>query len=104
MSKFFEELQALDEPTKTKILVISTIIIMAIVIYFWLGYFNSVISGAQTAPMADVSNGQQTTGNQRATSTPAPTVFQSITNGFAAVVQSFEGIFRQPKKYEINPQ
>ena len=36
---FWEELRSLDEPTKTKILVVATVLIMVVVVYFLAGVF-----------------------------------------------------------------
>jgi hypothetical protein len=43
---FLEELQSLDESAKQKILIVATIIIMIVVIYFWVAYFNNIVSGS----------------------------------------------------------
>lgn len=96
MNKFLEELRSLDESAKTKVLVIATLIIMAIVIYFWLGYFNSVISSAPAEPVA--------AGNQEPAGTPPPSAFQNLSNGFAAVAHSFGQWFQASHTYNINPQ
>ena len=43
---FLEELQSLEESTKTKVLIVSTIVLMLLVFYFWLAYFNGIVSSA----------------------------------------------------------
>jgi hypothetical protein len=40
---YLKELQALDEPTKRKVLIGSSIVLTAIVVFTWLAYFNSIV-------------------------------------------------------------
>ena len=49
--KFLKELQSLDAPAKNRVLIISTVVIMIVVLFVWLAYFNSIVipSAAQTA-------------------------------------------------------
>lgn len=50
---FLEEMQSLEEPAKRRILIVATIVVMIVVIYIWLGYFNSIVaSGSQTATIS----------------------------------------------------
>jgi len=86
---FLRQLQSLDEPMKTKVLVLSTVVVMVVVVYFWLGYFNSIVS----APVNDgqpVANGQQD--NQ-------PTFFQKMADAARSVGQLFE----KPREYQVKP-
>jgi hypothetical protein len=48
--KFLKELQSLDEPAKNRILIIATVVIMIVVLFVWVAYFNSIVipSAAQT--------------------------------------------------------
>jgi cytoskeletal protein RodZ len=48
--KFLKELQSLDEPAKNRILIIATVVIMIVVLFVWIAYFNSIVipSAAQT--------------------------------------------------------
>ena len=50
---FLEELQSLEEPTKFKILIASTVVIMIVVVYFWLAYFNGIVSSVSQPTVAD---------------------------------------------------
>jgi uncharacterized membrane protein YvbJ len=43
---FLHRLQGLDDRHKQKIMIVAAIVIMVIVIYFWLAYFNSIVVGA----------------------------------------------------------
>jgi hypothetical protein len=42
---FIEELQSLDDVKKKRVLIISTVVIMAIVIVVWLSYFSQCFGG-----------------------------------------------------------
>lgn len=99
MTHFIEQLQSLNEPKKTKVLVVATIIVMAVVVYFWLGYFSSIVSSVpqpavaaqdQSAPMAQ----------QQA----EPGFFQRMGSGMAAMVRAFGNILEAPRKYIVQPQ
>ena len=50
--KFLEELRSLEESTKKKVLYISAAVIMIVVIYFWLAYFNSLVTVGLMARIA----------------------------------------------------
>lgn len=52
---FWEYLQSMPEPAKKRVLVIATAVIMAFVIYFWLAYFNNLITGVTQQPAAPVA-------------------------------------------------
>ena len=52
--KFLEKLQSSDDQTKKRWMVGSTTVIIAIVIYVWIGYFNNLIftlSSPQESPL-----------------------------------------------------
>ena len=99
MNDFIEQLQNLDESTKTKIMVIATILIMAIIIYFWLGYFGNIVSAV---PGQAVASNQQPETNSEKASTPG--FFERMGNGLATISHAFENFFQAPKKYLINPK
>ena len=101
---FIEELQALEEPTKTKVLVVSTTVLMIIVLYFWWAYFNGIVSGSdngttisdqgQPVPVVETS--------------PQPGFWSRVGNGTAIVGQAVGGgfqkigqAFESPKEYII---
>jgi hypothetical protein len=98
---FFEQLQSLDERTKTKVLIVATAIAMIVVIYVWLAYFNNLIAGvAQPAPMADASGA----------ATEGAGVWQSMQNaaGFLygkciGVLHALGNILQAPRQYIIQP-
>jgi len=89
---FLQELQSLDEQTKRRVLLISSVVIMGIVIYLWLGYFNNIVN---TAPLAaaqpSVSQSQ------------GPSFWQDIQNGVGQMFASVGKIWGA-HQYEIKPQ
>jgi hypothetical protein len=95
---FLEELQSLDEPTKSKVLIITTIVIMAVVIYFWLGYFSSIVTGI---PQPAVAGEDQPA--QNANQSAEPGFFQRMGNGMATIIHSFGQILEAPRKYVVKP-
>ena len=110
---FLEELQALEEPTKTKVLVVSTAILMIIVIYFWIAYFNGIVSGGA---QATISNQDQSTttvsplspGSTEGVASPEPGFWSRVGNGGAVVGQAIGGgfqwigqAFEKPREYII---
>jgi hypothetical protein len=108
---WIEGLQALDERTKHKVLIAATIVIMIIVIYLWLAYFNNLVAGIGNAGATD------TTGNQAVSAAPVaqpavqnPGFFGSIGNAITSLPASFMGamhwlgrILDAPRQYIINP-
>jgi len=110
---FLEELQSLDEPIKTRALVIGSGVLMVVVVFVWFGYFNNVVIGgqeaaqagndgsadtatvAQTAPAPAAANSQ----TANAAATAGPSLWQNIENGFASVAH----IFQTPRQYNIQP-
>jgi len=92
---FLEYLQSLDEPTKKKVLVISTALIMIVVVYFWLAYFNNLIAGiTQPQPVAAAT----------ADTTSGPSGLAYVGAEFMGAVKGFIGIFRGPHDYIIQPR
>jgi hypothetical protein len=98
---FLERLRASDEKTKRKIIIIISCICMAIIIYVWFGYFNSLVVGATRPMSVNIQN------------TPVP---QTSSSGFWDGVENNAGVFYQKissvfdnffqgsKQYKIQPQ
>jgi ABC-type Fe3+ transport system permease subunit len=90
---FLVKLQSLDEPTKRKVLIGSTIVIMIVVLFVWVAYFNSIVlpSATQTDQGAVTSTAQTAP-----TTTTGPGFWKGIENGFSqfgkGVAAGFEGI------------
>jgi hypothetical protein len=95
---FLGRLQSLDEPTKKRVLIISTIVIMAIVIYFWLAYFNNLITGIAEQSQAPVV--PQVPASQ---APEGPGMWQNIYDGIANVFRGFTDVLRAPRQYLIKP-
>lgn len=97
---FFEELQSLDEPTKKKIMIVAAVVIMAMVIYVWLAYFNNLLASVTQPPVADNSTAGASGGN----------LFDGIQQGTASIYRLFmnalhglSSILEAPRQYIIHP-
>jgi hypothetical protein len=104
---FLEELRNLEEPTKTKVLIVTTVILMVIVLYFWLAYFNGIVSGPAQATMLDRGQASATI----AETSPNPSFWSKVGNGTAVVGQTIGGgiqwlgrAFESPREYVVKPQ
>ncbi len=104
MNSFLDQLQSLDERKKTQVLVITTIVIMAIVIYFWLGYFNSIVSTVSLPTVAD-NQGQAATNTPTTTGQTQniPGFFQIMGSGLASIAHAFGNMLEAPRKYAVKP-
>jgi hypothetical protein len=83
---FFEELQSLSESTKQRILVVSTIVIMIVVVYVWLGYFNGIVAQAQSQQTQPTSSGNN--------------FWQTVKDDMGNMVNNF----KQPGQYTVQPK
>lgn len=122
---FWEELRSLDEPTKTKILVVATVLIMVVVVYFWLAYFNGLIAGSQaggnavgaataepaqpSVPTTPTTSAPPATAAEQPTSN-VPGFWQNAANGTAFLYAQFMNVMRGlgsilagPRQYLIKP-
>lgn len=98
---FLEKLQSSDEATKQRWLVGSAAVIMAIVVFLWLAYFNAFVIGSRdAAPM----------GANPAAASGSVTFFGTmrngasvIYNGFMGGLRSFGNILEAPREYIIKP-
>lgn len=83
---FLKELQALDESTKRKVLVVSVIVIMVGVLFVWVAYFNSIV--IPSVASSDIAGATSTTAvppvAPLAVPAAGPGFWESIGNGFAA--------------------
>ena len=97
-----EKLQSLDEPTKRKVLIGSTVVIMIVVLFVWVAYFNSIVipSAAQMGTDQAAATSTQpiaaTAGIQASSVTAGPGFWKGIENGFTqfgkGIAAGFEGI------------
>lgn len=96
---FLEKLQSADEVTKKRWMVLSTVVVMAVVVYIWLAYFNSLV--------ASFSQQQVPSGSQ---ANEGRTFWQTMKNGAAILYQGFmnklrflSDILSSPREYIIQP-
>jgi zona occludens toxin (predicted ATPase) len=105
-----EEIQALSEANKKRVLVFGTVIIMLIVLGVWVAYFNGIIASA-SQPLTAQSTSTDATDAAAApvpiaiqpATTPAtngPGLWQNIEDGMASIAN----IFKRPSQYDIQPQ
>lgn len=116
---YIRELQSLDEPIKQRVLIAASAITMMLVVYIWIGYFNSIVMGGPTQ-LADQSASVQAgavpsaiTGDvaTSAVTTPsAPGFWQMLGGGidslYHGAVSGFKGAgsaLQAPKQYDITP-
>jgi hypothetical protein len=104
---FLRMIQSLDEPTKQNVIVIATIIIMIIVIYFWLTYFNPIALSVATATPAipGAMDAREATHSPSAGSS----FFDRAKGGVAYMygeflggVRTLQNILQTPRQYIIN--
>lgn len=112
---FWEELQSLEEPTKTKILVVATVLIMVVVVYFWVAYFNNLIvanqAGGGAAGVAAAEPAQPSSPvAPAAPSSDVPGFWQNAANGtaflfgqFVNIIRGLGNVFAGPRQYLIKP-
>lgn len=96
---FIEELQALDESVKRRILTVSTIVVVAVVAYAWIGYFNSLVVGSSEQATAVATTPTATV--------PGPTVqgdSQSFWQGMENDMADIGNTLRGPGQYSVKPQ
>jgi hypothetical protein len=119
MKDFFQKLQSLDEPVKQRILVAATIVIMVVVLYFWLMYFNGIVAGARPEDVADnATAGDAMTGQSAAQQGAAGAVtgeegmgpwqvvgrrIAFVYGGFMNMVRGLGNILQAPRQYIVRP-
>ncbi len=114
--QYLEQLQALDEPTKLKVLVAATAVIMIVVVYFWLAYFNNIVGEASQS--ASVSATVPAAVAPAAVSAPIGTSqpsggsgggnifvnsYNFFKNIFAGAVHGLENIVNAQRQYIVKP-
>ncbi len=106
---FLEELQSLDEATKTKILVVATAVAMIIVIYVWLAYFNNLIAGVAQEGAAS-SAVSSSAASSPAVSSGGVSIWQNMEGGIGTLYGKGVGflhylgnILQAPRQYIVKP-
>jgi len=104
---FIEEIRSLNEPTKRKIMLGATVIIMVLVIYLWLAYFNTIVPNAVPAvapqspsPSIASSSDEGGPGIMGMFVDGASSFWQSVVGG----ARDMAGVIRNSKQYDINPK
>ena len=92
------QIQSLDESTKRTILIVSTIIIMAAVVYLWIGYFNGIVT-AENPPTPVAENSVQPSSGSAFAN-----IANAFANGFNGVVHWIGDALTNPGKYNIRPR
>ncbi len=94
---FLERLQSSNETTKRKWMFATTLVIMMVVVYVWLAYFNNLVGGFNEPQAAASPEGSFT-------------FLESLKNGTAVIYQTFNDklrafgqILASPREYIINP-
>ncbi len=122
---FLEYLQTLPEPVKRRVLIAATAVVMAIVIYVWLAYFNGLLASlaqpaapvAENAPPAaaqagGTAPGTAALGTSAASAAPAgEDIGEWFRNGMGSVYGAFanfargvENIWSVSGQYNVQPQ
>ena len=96
---FLEKLQAADEETKKRIIVVATAVIMTLIIFVWLSYFNNLVDVANEEPAAEVAVREEES-----------SFFRSLGSGTASLFRGFTGMIRSfadglgSREYVITPE
>ena len=95
---FIQRLQALDDPRKQKVLIGTSIVIMVIVIYLWLAYFNGIVAGGAGQPQVVVNDDSAAT--TAPTTSNAPSFWDQAKQQLGDIYKTFSN----PGQYQINGQ
>ena len=101
MAGFLEKLRSADNATKTRWIILFTSVAMAIVLYVWLAYFNTLFSSL------DNSSATATAMNQNGTSQEiehmSPTILERIGSVYHAFTDVIGNMLKLRKEYIIKP-
>ena len=101
MAGFLEKLRSADENTKTRWIIIITSVIMVIVVYVWLAYFNNLFATA-FVPAETEPNNQ----GKNATTDPPASLQQragALYQIFIDKIQALGTILKTPREYIVKP-
>jgi len=99
LKHFLEKLQNSDEGTKRRWMIASTVIIMAVVIYIWLAYFNNLIASfSQPQPVASADGAGF--GFWSSLKSGAALLY----SGSADKLRAFGEILKAPREYIVQPR
>ncbi len=97
------QIQSLDESTKRTILIVSTIIIMAAVIYLWIGYFNGIVT-AENPPAPIAGNTTQPDSGNAPDNSALGNIASAFANAFNGAVHWVGDALGNQGKYNIRPK
>jgi hypothetical protein len=99
VSSYLQKLQTADDATKRRYGALFALIIMAIVIYIWLAYFNTIITPvarvATVAPEEEMGFSFWDTVSKETA---------SVYNAFANQLSKIKEMITKPKEYEVMPR
>lgn len=98
LKNFLEKIQSADEGVKRRWMIISTVVIMAVVIYVWLGYFNNLIASFNR-PLAEVPSEGAGFSFWSSLKSSAALLY----NGLGDKLHAFGDILKTPREYIIQP-
>lgn len=108
MKNYLEQVQGLNPEKKRQVLAGTTAVLMVVVLYVWLGYFNNILT--TTSDQASLNDQAGTlTAQAAASSDPGffdrmargtTYIYGAVTNGLA----SFGAALNGPREYTIQPK
>ncbi|MCR4328719.1 MAG: hypothetical protein NUV53_04390 [Patescibacteria group bacterium] len=101
MGSFLRKLQESDDTAKRKFLIISSLVIMLVIVYVWLMYFNNIVASVSDTS-TDVAENVPTESHSTILSTMkrgSAVVYQNIWGS----IQWVAGALQSPKEYIIKP-
>ena len=101
MAGFLEKLRSADEGTKTRWIIIITSIIMVIVVYIWLAYFNNLFTTASVPAETEPNNqGKSATTNPRTSLQQRAGALYYI---FIDKIRALGTMLKTPREYIVTP-
>ena len=103
MVAFLEKLRGADEPTKTKWIIVVTSVIMVIVIYIWLAYFNTLLAPIHGSATADLPQREESTAPAVQPSLSLAQRMGAMYHIFIDKIGALGNIFKMQREYIIKP-
>ncbi len=114
---YLAELQSLNEPMKRRVLIAASAVVMALVVFVWVGYFNNIVMSNQSgladqsaiaqsgtvAPAAAAAPVAPATPTSVADLSNAPSFWQTLGGGIASMYHGIISGLKEPRQYDIVP-